>query len=307
MSRSDLQMRNVRQPKNASAGKARNRAGSGAAFTMLAPFLFLFILFLVAPALQTFYMSLTESSLTRTDAVIGLANYATLVHDPAFWQSVGHTFYFAALTVVPLAATGLIMAQIVWHLRHGSRLVQMIFFLPFVLPVSVMTLVIGWMLHPSLGLINHLIGGERAWLADPDWAMPAVAMGTIWWTAGFNMLMFLAALSNIPAELYEAAALDGASRFQSFRHITWPALTPTFGMALILQLIASMKIFGQTFILTAGGPFNTTRVTLHYMVETAFVQSDAGYAAAIAVAFVVIVALLSLLQAALIRWRDRRH
>jgi multiple sugar transport system permease protein len=274
---------------------------------MLAPFLFLFILFFVVPALQTFSMSLTESSLTRTDAFVGLANYATLVHDPAFWQSLAHTFYFAALTVVPLAATGLVMALVVRHLRHGSRLMQMIFFLPFVLPVSVMTLVVGWMLHPSLGLVNHLIGSERAWLADLDWAMPAVAIGTIWWTAGFNMLMFLAALSNIPAALYEAAALDGAGPLQSFRHITWPALRPTFGMALILQLIASMKIFGQTFILTAGGPFNTTRVTLHYMVETAFVQSDAGYAAAIAMVFVAIVACLSLLQAALMKWLGGSH
>jgi multiple sugar transport system permease protein len=284
------------------SAKKRDRFPSGVAFFMLAPFLFLFILFFVVPALQTFSMSLTESSLTRTDAFVGLANYATLVHDPAFWQSLAHTFYFAALTVVPLAATGLVMALVVRHLRHGSRLMQMIFFLPFVLPVSVMTLVVGWMLHPSLGLVNHLIGSERAWLADLDWAMPAVAIGTIWWTAGFNMLMFLAALSNIPAALYEAAALDGAGRLQSFRHITWPALRPTFGMALILQLIASMKIFGQTFILTAGGPFNTTRVTLHYMVETAFVQSDAGYAAAIAMVFVAIVACLSLLQAAVMKW-----
>jgi multiple sugar transport system permease protein len=274
---------------------------SGVAFFMLAPFLLVFLLFFIAPALQTFYMSLTESSLTRTDAFVGLANYATLARDPAFWQSLAHTFYFALLTVAPLAATGLIMALIVSRLRHGGRLMQLIFFLPYVLPISVMTLVVGWMLHPSLGLVNQLIGGERAWLADLHWAMPSVAIATIWWTAGFNMLMFLAALSNIPAELYEAAALDGAGRFQAFRHITWPALRPTFGMALILQMIASMKIFGQTYILTAGGPFNTTRVTLHYMVETAFVQSDAGYAAAIAMAFVAIVACLTLLQAALAR------
>jgi multiple sugar transport system permease protein len=307
MMRSDYRMTELSQPKNSAVGKARKRIGSGVAFPMLAPFLLLFILFFIAPALQTFYMSLTESSLTRTDAYVGIANYATLMHDPAFWQSLAHTFYFAALTVIPLAATGLLMALIVNHLRRGRRLAQVIFFLPFVLPVSVMTLVIGWLLHPSLGLVNQLIGGERAWLADLNWAMPAVAMGTIWWTAGFNMLMFLAALSNISAELYEAAALDGANRFQSFRHITWPALRPTFAMALLLQLIASMKIFGQTYILTAGGPFNTTRVTLHYMVETAFVQSDAGYAAAIAMAFVAIVACLSLLQATLIKWLSGRR
>jgi multiple sugar transport system permease protein len=284
-----------------------SRSGTGAALPMLAPFLFVFILFFLAPALQTLYMSLTESSLTRTDAFVGLANYATLLHDPAFGASLRHTFYFAALTVVPLAAVGLLMALVVNHFQRGGRLLQMVFFLPFVLPISVMTLVIGWMLHPSLGLVNHIVGGDRAWLSDPDWAMPAVAIGTIWWTVGFNMLMFLAALSNISAELYEAASLDGANRFQAFRHITWPALRPSFGMAMILQLIASLKIFGQTYILTSGGPFNTTRVTLHYMYETAFVQSDAGYAAAIAMAFVAIVACLSLLQAAFMNWLGGRR
>jgi multiple sugar transport system permease protein len=279
---------------------------TGAALLMLAPFLLVFILFFVAPALQTFYMSLTESSLTRTDAFIGLANYAALASDPAFRDSLRHTLYFAALTVVPLAMLGLVMALLADRFRRGRGLLLTSFFLPFVLPVSVMTLIVGWMLHPTFGLVNHIVGGERAWLADLDWAMPAVALGTIWWTVGFNMLMFLAALRNIPADLYEAAALDGANRFQSFRHITWPALRPTFGMALLLQLIASFKIFGQTYILTSGGPFNTTRVTLHYMYETAFVQSDAGYAAAIATAFVVIVACLSLLQTGIMQWLGRR-
>jgi multiple sugar transport system permease protein len=120
------------------------------------------------------------------------------------------------------------------------------------------------------------------------------------------MLLFLAGLRNIPRELYEAAALDGARGFALFRAITWPALRPVAATALVLQLIASLKVFGQTYILTSGGPFNTSRVTLHYMYETAFTQSDAGYAAAIAMAFVAIVIVLSLLQAWLLRWMARR-
>jgi multiple sugar transport system permease protein len=120
------------------------------------------------------------------------------------------------------------------------------------------------------------------------------------------MLLFLAGLRNIPADLYEAAALDGARGFTLFRNITWPALRPVATTALILQIIASLKVFGQTYILTSGGPFNTTRVTLHYMYETAFTQSDAGYAAAIAMAFVTIVILLSVLQAGVVRWLARR-
>ncbi|HAK92529.1 MAG TPA: sugar ABC transporter permease, partial [Massilia timonae] len=184
---------------------------------------------------------------------VGLANYRTLVRDEAFWASLGHTFYFSLLTVIPLTALGLVMALLVHRFVRASSWLQGAFFLPYVLPISVMTLIADWMLQPSSGVINHIVGGQRAWLADVDWAMPMVAIGTIWWTVGFNMLMLLAGLRNIPAELYEAAALDGARGFTLFRAITWPALRPVVGTALLLQLIASLKIFGQTYILTTGG------------------------------------------------------
>ncbi|WP_229414323.1 carbohydrate ABC transporter permease [Zemynaea arenosa] len=276
------------------------------AVVLLAPFALAFLLFFGIPALQTFYLSLTESSLTRTSGFVGLANYITLVQDPSFWASLGNTFYFALLTVIPLTALGLVMALLVERFTRASSFLQGAFFLPFVLPISVMTLIADWMLQPSSGIINHLLGGQRAWLADLHWAMPSVAIGTIWWTVGFNMLMFMAGLRNIPKDLYEAASLDGARGFTLFRTITWPALRPVTWTAVILQMIASLKIFGQTYILTTGGPFNTTRVTLHYMYETAFTQSDAGYAAAIAMAFVAIVIALSLLQGALMKWLAKR-
>ena len=272
------------------------------AWLLLAPFLVAFGLFFFVPALETFWLSLTESSLTRTSAFVGLDNYHTLLNDPSFWDSVGNTFYFSLLTVIPLCALGLLMAMLVDRFARVQGWLQGAFFLPFVLPISVMTLIADWMLQPSSGVVNHILGGQRAWLADPHWALPAVAIGTIWWTVGFNMLLFLAGLRNIPAELYEAAALDGARGYTLFRTITWPALRPVATTALILQLIASLKVFGQTYILTSGGPFNTTRVALHYMYETAFTQSDAGYAAAVAMAFVAIVILLSLLQAWLVKF-----
>lgn len=270
------------------------------AWLLLAPFLAVFLLFFLLPAVQTFWLSLTDSSLTRTSDFVGLANYATLVRDPSFWESLLATFWFALLTVVPLTVLGLVMALLVDHYttRHGrlGGLLQSLYFLPYVLPISVMTLLAEWMLNPTGGLVNRLLGMQRAWFADVHWAMPAVAMATVWWTVGFNMLMFLAGLRNIPREQYEAAALDGARGFALFRHITWPALRPVAATACVLQLIASLKVFGQTYILTTGGPFNTTRVTLHYMYETAFTQSDAGYAAAIAMAFVFVVVVLSLVQ-----------
>jgi multiple sugar transport system permease protein len=284
------------------AGPTTARRDTLPAWLLLAPFLVAFGLFFFLPALETFWLSLTESSLTRTSAFVGLDNYHTLLNDPSFWDAVGNTFYFSLLTVIPLCALGLLMALLVDRFARVQGWLQGTFFLPFVLPISVMTLIADWMLQPSSGIVNHILGGQRAWLADPHWALPAVAIGTIWWTVGFNMLLFLAGLRNVPAELYEAAALDGARGLTLFRTITWPALRPVATTALILQLIASLKVFGQTYILTSGGPFNTTRVALHYMYETAFTQSDAGYAAAVAMAFVAIVILLSLLQAWLVRF-----
>jgi multiple sugar transport system permease protein len=275
------------------------------ALMLLAPFLLVFVLFFAVPAFETLVLSLSDSSLTRSNGFAGLANYRQLLDDPAFADSLGNTLYFAVLTVVPLTALGLVMALLVNHFVKAQAWLQGVFFLPFVLPVSVMTLIAGWMLQPVSGVVNHVLGGQRPWLADPHWAMPAVAIATIWWTAGFNLLLFLAGLRNIPHELYEAATLDGARGFTLFRAITWPALRPVAGTAFVLQLIASLKVFGQTYILTGGGPFDTTRVTLHYMYQTAFTQSDAGYAAAIAMAFVAIVMLLSLLQAWIARLAGR--
>ena len=287
----------------ASAAPVAARRGARAeglpAALLLAPFVLAFLLFFLVPALHTFYLSLTESSLTRTSAFVGLDNYATLATDPSFWASLSNTFYFALLTVVPLTGLGLVMALLVHRFVKAQAWLQGAFFLPYVLPISVMTLIADWMLQPSSGVVNHLLGGQRAWLADVHWALPAVAIGTVWWTVGFNMLMLLAGLRNIPAELYEAAALDGARGFTLFRAITWPALKPVLGTALLIQLIASLKVFGQTYILTSGGPYNTSRVTLHYMYETAFTQSDAGYAAAVAMAFMLVVIALSLLARAL--------
>jgi multiple sugar transport system permease protein len=293
-------------PAPAQAG-ARSPAREGLpALMLLAPFLVAFVLFFAVPAFETLYLSLTESSLTRTNAFVGLDNYHLLLNDPSFWDSVANTFLFALMTVIPLTALGLLMAMLVNHFVKAQAWLQGVFFLPFVLPISVMTLIADWMLQPSSGVVNHILGGQRPWLADPTWALPAVAIGTVWWTVGFNLLLFLAGLRNIPQDLYEAAALDGARGFTLFRAITWPALRPVATTALILQLIASLKVFGQTYILTSGGPFNTTRVTLHYMYETAFTQSDAGYAAAIAMAFVAIVLLLSLVQALAVKWMARR-
>lgn len=283
--------------------------GAGTLMTpwlMLAPFLLAFLTFFVIPAFQTLQLSFTDSGLTETHGYVGFANYVALLQDPSFWASLLQTAYFALLTVIPLTALGLVMAMLINRLRRFGGLVQAIFFIPNILPIAVMAMIGGWMLHPTFGVVNLVAGTEVAWFNEPDFAMPMVAIATIWWTVGFNVLLFLAALKNIPQDLYKAARLDGASEWGIFRYITWRQLRPVTVMVFGLQLVASLKIFGQTYLLTGGGPFDSTKVVLHYMYETGFVNQDAGYASAIAVVFVLIVLLILLLQSLITRFINRR-
>jgi len=154
-------------------------------------------------------------------------------------------------------------------------------------------------------VINYLTGSTVAWFADPTWAMPGVAAVTIWWTVGFNMLLFIAGLQNISSELYEAAALDGATALQRFLFITCPLIWPVTSLVLILQLILQFKIFDQVYLLTLGGPYNSTTVVLFYMYRLAFQQNRGGYAATVAIVLVAVIIVGSALQFRLLNVRRK--
>jgi multiple sugar transport system permease protein len=269
------------------------------------PFLFFYGLFLIYPAIQVAYLSLTNADIAGQGKFVGLANYAELVHDQDFWASILHTLYFIVLTVVPNTAVGFLFAILVVRLRLLRLPVLSAFFLPFVLPVSVVTTAALWLLDANFGVINYLTGSTAAWFADPTWAMPGVAVVTIWWTVGFNMLLFIAGLQNISSELYEAAALDGATALQQFLFITCPLIWPVTSLVLILQLIAQFKIFDQVYLLTLGGPYNSTSVVLFYMYRLAFQQNRGGYAATVAIVLVVVIIVGSALQFRLLNVKRR--
>ncbi len=282
------------------------RQGWRVAWVFLLPFLVFYGGFLLYPAVQVCYLSLTDSDIAGRGGFIGLRNYAELVRDPDFWASVWHTLYFVFLTVVPNTAVGFALALLVFRLRRLRLPVLSAFFLPYILPVSVVTTTALWMLDANFGIINYLFGATLAWFQDPFWAMIGVAAVTIWWTVGFNMLLFLAGLQNIPTEYYEAAALDGANWLRRFLFITCPLIWPVASLVLILQLIAQFKIFDQVYLLTGGGPYNTTTVVLFYMYREAFQQNRGGYASAVAVFLVVIILLASALQFRLLRVRTAK-
>jgi multiple sugar transport system permease protein len=258
---------------------------------------------LIYPAIQVCYLSLTNSDIAGQGQLTGFNNFITLFQDRDFWASVIHTAYFVLLTVVPNTVLGFIFALLVVRLRRLRLFVLAAFFLPFVLPVSVVYDAAIWVLDTNFGIVNLLLGSNIAWFQDLALAMPSVASVTIWWTVGFNMLLFIAGLQNIPQEYYEAAALDGASGFRRFIHITCPLIWPVASLVLVIQLILQFKIFDQIYLLTLGGPFNSTVVVLLYMYRQAFLQGRGGYAAAIALMLVLTIIVASLVQFRLLRIR----
>ena len=289
----------MRVPSSAAHKPASHKQAIALLFVL--PFLIFYVLFLIYPGIQACYLSLTNSEITGQGRFIGLGNFAELMHDADFWGSVLHTGYFVLLTVVPNTLIGFFLALLVVRLKRLRLVVLAAFFLPYVLPVSVVTTAAIWILDANFGILNFLTGTNISWFQDPLWAMPSVAAVTIWWTVGFNVLLFIAGLQGIPQEYYEAAALDGASGFRRFAHITCPLIWPVTTLVLVLQLILQFKIFDQVYLLTLGGPYNSTLVVLLYMYRQAFQQNRGGYGAAIALVLVVIITVAAVVQFRVLR------
>ena len=267
---------------------------------MVFPFLLIYLLFLIYPTLRVIQLSFTNADLNGSGQFTGLSNYLKLLREPTFWNALLNTLYFILLTVIPNTLVGLGLALLILRLKRLKNVVLAAFFLPYVLPVSVVTSVWGWVLDSNFGLFNFLTGSSVTWFQDPVWAMPAVAFVTIWWTVGFNILLFIAGLQSISPDIYEAAALDGASGARLFWSITWPNLWPVTSLILLLQLIAQFKIFDQIYLLTTGGPFDKTLVLLLYSYREGFQQQHGGYASTIGVVLMLIILLVSALQSRLL-------
>jgi multiple sugar transport system permease protein len=276
--------------------RADRQKGWWIAWPFLVPFLLFYGVFLVYPAIQVGLLSLSNSDLAGRGQFIGFANYLELAGDRDFWASLWHTLYFILLTVVPNTTVGFLFALLIVRLSRIRLAILSAFFLPYILPVSVVTTAAIWLLDANFGIVSYIFNSQIAWFADPTFAMPGVALVTIWWTVGFNMLLFIAGLQNIPAEVYEASALDGASGLQRFFFITCPLIWPVASLVLILQLILQFKIFDQVYLLTHGGPYNSTVVVLFYMYSEAFQLNRGGYGATIAVVLVVIIITVSAVQ-----------
>lgn len=292
---------------NVTAAGPRRRAGrrpgrgefSGLLFVL--PFVVVFGAFLLWPIVQGLWMSFTNRSLTGGGRnPVGLSNYAEALADPQVWQALGNTAVFTVLSSVPLVFLSFVMAFLVYSGLPGQWLWRLAYFAPYLLPVSVVTAIWGWLFQPDLGLINgtllRLGLNQVPWLTDEHIAMWSVVLVTVWWTVGFNFLLYLSALQAIPEHLYEAAEIDGAGPARRLWSITLPMVRSTTGLIVVLQVLASLKVFEQIYLLTNGGPNNATRSVLEYIYDVGFTGYRLGYASAISYLFFILVLLISLAQ-----------
>ncbi|MFJ2950634.1 MULTISPECIES: carbohydrate ABC transporter permease [unclassified Streptomyces] len=274
------------------------------------PFLVLFVLFMLWPLVQGAWMSLTDTSLAAQDpSFIGLDNYAEALGDAEMWRSMWHTVWFTVVSTVPLVAVALGMALLVYTGLPGQWVWRLAFFAPYLLPVGVIGLLWGWLYQPDLGLYNHLLQAVGldgyAWLSDESVALYAIVIATLWWTVGFNFLLFLAALQAVPDHLYEAAALDGAGAWRRLWHVTLPQLRRIIGVVTVLQILASLKVFDQVYLLTKGGPNGSTRPVVEYLYDMGFTGYRLGYASAISYVFFALIVLASAVQFVALRRREK--
>ena len=281
------------------------------AYVLVAPFILIYGWMFIYPTIQMVQMSFTDAHLIGAGKWVGLKNYIRMFKDPIFYKAVLNTAYFVALTVVPGTLVALGIALMVRRLKGWVQSVVLAgFFLPYVLPISVVYLMWNWLTNKQFGIMQVPIVffvGEpvNIWRTIP-WFMPGVAVITIWWTNGFSILLFLAGLRNIPQEIYEAAALDGATRRQILTRITLPLLWPITVLCLTIQLILQMKIFDQVYLFAMGGRTQSTMVMVQYIYEQAFQKNSGGYAATLAVALFVVVVVFSVLQFQILRIRGQR-
>lgn len=271
-----------------------------AAWIFLTPALILLGIFLIWPIAYLFYLSFTTGSFTSAGIKwVGITNYLRLLLNPDFWQVLFNTAYFTIATVIPSLVIPLGLAVLLNRAVNLRGLLRSAYFLPSITSLVAAGLGFRWLFQTE-GPVNALlstIGIEPIpWLGSTVWAMPVIIILSIWKQLGFNMVVFLAGLQAIPTSRYEAAELDGADAWQQFWHITLPGLRPTLVFATITTAIFTLRSFEQVYVITGGGPLNSTNVLVYYIYQEAFAQFDFGYAAAAATVLLAVALVLVYLQ-----------
>lgn len=295
---------NVNSIRNFSIGGRIQRSS----MPRIAPYLFLLpqtllvLIFVVHPLIQTGWLSLNDwvLSLRPTPTYIGLENYIELFKDPLFHQALKTTIFYVVGTTPPALAIGLAVAiALNQPLGRIRTIFRTAFFVPVVVPTVVVALIWVFLFDVRVGLVNTVISGlgitPPNWFADVRFALITVVIASIWQQIGFAMIIFLAGLQAIPGVFYEAASVDGANKFQRFLNVTLPLLAPTAIFALITSIISGFKVFDQVFVMTGGGPANSTVTLVYYLYIQAFEFFDVGRGTAAAMTLLLILAVLTLI------------
>ncbi len=287
--------------------RAERRAG----WLFSAPALLAIALFFVLPTIASLALSLTDFDIyaladIRNLRFVGLDNYAALLADPLFWTALGNTLWFVALGVPLVVIVALGAAILVNERMVAWRPVwRVAFFAPYVATLVAAAVVWKYLLHTRYGLVNYALGTLGLppvdWLGDPRWAIPAITLFVVWKSFGYAMLIFLAALQTVPRELIEAARIDGAGWWARLRHVILPAITPAAGLVAVLSIVAMFQLFAEPYVMTEGGPAQSTVTVLYLMFEEGFQWWNLGTGAAVAVVLFVCIVAAALVPAAAMR------
>ncbi|WP_134682841.1 carbohydrate ABC transporter permease [Brevibacillus migulae] len=283
-----------------------NREANFTGWLFISPMVLGFVLLLLGPLLMAFYMSLTDWPVLGEAHFIGLDNYRTIFQDREFWLVIGNTFTFAAGLVPLNIVLALGLALLLAKKMPGIGIFRTAIFVPVMTSLIVWAIVWKYMFATDSGFINQILQlfgvTGPSWLYDPQLAMPVVIVTSVLKNVGLNMVLFIAALQQVPTHLYEAARMDGAGRTRQFFQITIPMITPTLFLTTLLTIIGSLKVFGQIYVMTQGGPDNSTKVLVYYIWEKAFKNFEFGYASALAFVLFFIIMVFTLLQ-----WQFRKR
>ncbi|MBA3999437.1 sugar ABC transporter permease [Brevundimonas sp.] len=286
----------------------RTRDWSGLPF--VTPYLFVFVTFLIGPMIAGVILSLYKADLFGGATFVGVENYVRLMRDQVFVQAVGNSFYFVVLTVPSLALLGLLLALALNSQTRTAAILRGVFFASSVLSVTVVTLIWRMVLISDGGLIaNGLEASGQSpipFLDDPGLVMPAIALTTVWWCLGLPMMIFLAALQQVPKELYEAAALDRAGPLIRLWRITLPSIRRAVALVVVIQIVLQFQLFGQAQLMTQGGPNGASRPIVLFIYEVGFRRWDIGYAAAASQILFAIILMAAMVQFLIARTREEQ-
>lgn len=267
-----------------------------AGWVFILPALLGTLIFIVIPVICSFGLSFTKWDLLNPIQFVGLDNYKEIFSEALFFKIFWNTVVFAISTSVLGVIIPLILACILNSKIRGSEFYKTAYFLPFITPMIVIGVVWEWIFDPNIGLLNHILHLHINWLYDTHFAMPALIIVSVWKLIGYNMVIFLSSLSGISQSMFEAAKIDGASPFQTFKNVTIPLLSPSIFFVVIITAISSFQVFDLIYLMTQGGPLDSTNVLVYAIYKNAFEYFNVGKASAIAYVLFFIILVLTLVQ-----------